>query len=98
MPHPPSDLGPLEPLLADSAITAVYITAHAIRYEKDGVMHTSAIMFESDAQRRDIIESIVAAGGASLSPANPVVDCVLTDGTRVHATYHPLELTLHKLV
>jgi pilus assembly protein CpaF len=96
MTHLPINAGPLEPLLADAGVTAIYLDEEAIRYEKAGVMHTSDIQFESDDQRRQVIGSIVSAGGATLSASNPVVDCVLGDGTRVHAEYAPLSLSLHK--
>jgi Flp pilus assembly CpaF family ATPase len=59
---------------------------------------SDSLPFESDNQRREVIESIVAAGNAVLSANNPVVDCVLADGTQVHAEYGPLSLSLHKSV
>lgn len=90
------DVGPLEPLLADADITAIFLDSDAVRYEKYGVMHISDIRFESDNQRRQVIEGIVVAGGEMLSVDNPKVFCILSDGTRVQAYYEPLSLSLHK--
>ncbi len=98
MSQPPINVGPLEPLLADSAITAIHLDTDAIRYEKAGVTHSSNITFESENQRRQVIESIVAAGGGVVSPENPQVDCVLSDGTRVQAHYEPLSVSLYKAI
>lgn len=96
MTHVPLDLGPLEPLLADPAVTAIYIDEDSLRFDKAGAAHTSGLRFDSDSQRRQVIESIVAACGALLAAASPEVDGVLADGTRVHATFAPLHLALHK--
>lgn len=96
MTHLPINVGPLELLLSDEQITAVHINEEAIRYEKAGVTYTSEIQFESDNQRWQVIERIVSAGGGLLSADKPVVDCVLADGTGVHAEYEPLSISLHK--
>ena len=96
MTHIPLDLGPLEPLLADPAVTAIYIDADSLRFEKAGTTQTSGLRFESDSQRRQVIESIVAACDAQLAAASPIVDGALADGTRVHATFAPLHLALRK--
>lgn len=90
------NIGPLALLLADSAITAIHITENAIRYEKVGITSYSDIKFESNHQRRQVIESIVEAGGEALSPEKPLIDCVLADGTQVRAEYNPLSLSLRK--
>ena len=92
----PIEVGVLEALLTDPDITAIYVDEAAIRYEKDAQTHSADLTFEDAAQRQAVVESIVQAGGKTLSAAAPVVDCVLEDGTRVHAEYAPLQLTLHK--
>ena len=92
----PIVLGPLEALLEDSQITAIHIHPAGIRYEKAGQSHDSSLAFESEAQRRQVIDSIVQAGGKTLSTANPVVECVLSDGTRIHAEDAPLSLSMYK--
>lgn len=90
------NMGPLEPLLTDPEITAIYIDAQGVRYSKNGLNQMSEITFENDAQWWQLIESIVRACGITLSADHPTVDSTLMDGTRVEAVYTPLSLSLHK--
>ena len=92
----PIDVGVLEILLIDPDITAISVDETSIRYEKAAQTHRTDLAFNDAAQRRHVVESIVQAGGKTLSTAVPIVDCVLEDGTQVHAEYAPLRLTLHK--
>ena len=92
----PLNVGPLEALLADAQVTAIHVDETTIRYEKLSATHVSPLRFESHDQRRAVIDGIVRAGGETLSGETPVVDCVLSDGTRVRAEYDPLRLSLHK--
>lgn len=98
MSHLPINIGSLSQLLNDEDITAIHITEDMVNYEKAGVIYSSDIRFESDHQQRQIIESIVVAGGEILSPNKPVADCVLADGTQVHAEFNPLSLSLRKSI
>lgn len=88
--------GPLEPLLADPEVTAVYIDSDLVRFQRASEMLVSDITFESEMQRRKVINSILSAGGVTLSESNPVVNCELSDGTTVHAEHEPLAMSLHK--
>lgn len=92
----PIDVGPLEPLLADPTITAITIDEQGVRFIRNGLTQTSAIAFENDARRWQVIESILTACGQTLSAAQPTVGCTLSDGTRVRAGLAPLTLSLHK--
>lgn len=92
----PIDVGPLEPLLADESVTAIDIDGAGVRCVRHGVMHTTAILFASDDQLRHVIESIVQAGGETISDDRPLAACVLADGTRVRAGLNPLTLSLFK--
>lgn len=92
----PIDVGPLEALLADPAITAIYFDGNGIRCTRAGVTLPGAVDFVNDDQRRQVIENILAACGVTLSADNNRVDCVLTDGTQVHAEYDPLTVSLTK--
>ena len=92
----PIDVGILEVLLSDPDITAIHVDETSIRYEKVAQTHRTDLTFVDAAHRQHVIESIVQAGGKTLSAAIPMVDCVLDDGTQVHAEYAPLLLTLHK--
>ena len=90
------DVGILEVLLTDPDITAIHVDDTCIRYEKVTQTHHTDLKFVDAAQREHVIKSIVQAGGKTLSAAIPLVDCVLDDGTQVHAEYAPLLLTLRK--
>jgi len=90
------DVGILEVLLTDPDITAIHVDDTSIRYEKVTQTHHTDLKFVDAAQREHVIKSIVQAGGKTLSAAIPLVDCVLDDGTQVHAEYAPLLLTLRK--
>ena len=92
----PIDVGILEVLLTDPEITAIQVDEAAISYEKKAQTHRTDLTFVDAAQRQHVVESIVQAGGKTLSAALPTVDCVLDDGTQVHAEYAPLLLTLRK--
>ena len=92
----PLDVGILDVLLSDPDITAIHVDETSIRYEKVAQTHRTDLTFVDAAQRQHVIESIVGAGGKTLSAAIPTVDCVLDDGTQVHAEYAPLSLSLHK--
>jgi Flp pilus assembly CpaF family ATPase len=92
----PIDVGVLEVLLTDPDITAIQVDETSIRYEKAAKSHRTELSFKDAAQRLHVVESIVQAGGKTLSTAAPIVDCVLEDGTQVHAEYAPLLLTLQK--
>lgn len=89
-------VGPLEPLLADPAITSITIDGQGVRYTKNGLTQISEFAFESDTQRWQVIAGILAACGVTLSADHDRVDCVLTDGTQVHAKYDPLTVSLTK--
>ncbi len=92
----PIDVSLLEPLLADPATTSISIDGQGVRYTKNGLTQTSEITFESETQRWQVIGSVLAVCGETFSADHPKVDCTLTDGTRVHAEYAPLSLSLHK--
>jgi len=92
----PLDVGVLEVLLTDPDITAIHVDETSIGYEKIAQTHLTDLKFVDAAQRQNVIENIVEAGGKTLSADSPLVDCVLDDGTQVHAEYAPLSLTLRK--
>lgn len=88
--------GPLEPLLADSAITAIHITPTKIEYLKDGQLHVSQDTFQDEAELHGIIGAILQSANQTLSADHSPVNCVLSDGTKIHATYEPLFMSLTK--
>ncbi|MGC9346882.1 MAG: CpaF family protein [Anaerolineae bacterium] len=86
-------LGPLEPLLADEAISEIMVNgAKQIFVEREGRLHRVNITFESDEHLMRIIERIVAPLGRRIDESSPTVDARLKDGSRVNAVIPPISL------
>ena len=85
-----SGLGPLEPLLADAAVTDVCVNGGgAVWVERSGRLErTGLVLGASDVLR--LIERIVAPLGLRVDRSSPLVDARLPDGSRVHAVVPPL--------
>ncbi len=92
----PIDMDPLKHLLAHPAITAIYLDETGVRFTKEDITQFSGVDFVNDDQRRRVVEDILAACGETLSPDHNMVDCVLADGTQVHAEYAPLTVYISK--
>ena len=107
-------LGPLEPLLADPAITEIMVNDPAhVFIERDGRIEACGVRFRDEAHLRHVIDRIVAPLGRRIDESSPLVDARLPDGSRVNAIIPPLTLggpvltirkfsrqpfTLHRLV
>ena len=85
-------LGPLEPLLADPAVTEVMINgAGPVWIERSGeVIATPTDLDEPTVLR--LIERIVAPLGLRVDRSSPMVDARLPDGSRVNAIVRPLAI------
>lgn len=92
------NVGPLEPLLADPAVTLIEATAQQVRCEKAGRSFISEVEFDSDNQLRRVIMAVLRAGGVAFTSGQSAYDCVLADGTQVQAHMEPLRLTLRKAI
>lgn len=85
--------GPLEPLLADSAISEIMVNGHRQVYvERAGRLSLSNVTFRDEDHVRSIIDRIVSPLGRHIDEANPMVDARLPDGSRVNAIIPPLSL------
>ena len=85
--------GPLDPLLAEEAITEVMCNAYDdIWVERDGRIERSDVHFADDTQYRQVIEKIVSTVGRRIDESSPMVDARLPDGSRVNAIIPPLAL------
>ena len=82
-------LGPLEPLLADPAVTDVMVSAGRVWVERGGAIEDAGLRL-SPAQVASLIERVVAPLGLRVDRASPLVDARLPDGSRVHAVVPPL--------
>src|SRR5438876_2218634 len=86
-------LGPLEPLLKDTAITDILVNNYTKVYvERRGVLQRSSVQFKDDKHLLHIIEKMVAAAGRRIDEANPIVAARLADGLRVTAAIPPVTL------
>ncbi len=86
-------LGPLEPLLADPAISDILVNnAKTVYVEKGGVLQKVPVSFRDDAHLMQIITRIVNRVGRRVDESSPMVDARLPDGSRVNAIIPPLAL------
>jgi pilus assembly protein CpaF len=86
-------LGPLEPLLADPAISDILVNTHRDVYiERRGLLEKTDLRFNDDAHLMRIIERIVSRVGRRVDESSPMVDARLPDGSRVNAIIPPLAL------
>jgi pilus assembly protein CpaF len=85
-------LGPLEPLLADDAVTEVMVNGPGRAYvERAGRLEPVALALDAAGIVR-LVERVVAPLGLRLDRASPMVDARLPDGSRVHAVIPPLAI------
>jgi pilus assembly protein CpaF len=87
-----SGFGPLEPLLADPAVTEVMVNGPGrVWVERDGRLERTAV----ECDRRTIehvIEKVVSPLGLRVDRSSPLVDARLPDGSRVNAIVPPLSI------
>jgi pilus assembly protein CpaF len=85
--------GPIEPLLADEAITEVMCNGpNDVFVEQDGKIHRTAVRFLDDGHLRRTIEKIVGLVGRRIDESQPYVDARLPDGSRVNAVIPPVSI------
>jgi pilus assembly protein CpaF len=86
-------LGPLEPLLADPAISEIMVNGYQSVYvERGGRIELSKVRFNDDSHLLKIIDKIVSRVGRRIDEASPMADARLPDGSRVNAIIPPLAL------
>ena len=86
-------LGPLEPLMADSAISEIMVNGHENIYvERGGRIVKTDTRFNDDAHLMKIIDKIVSRVGRRIDESTPMADARLPDGSRVNAIIPPLAL------
>ncbi len=86
-------LGPLEPLLADPAISEIMVNRHdEIFVESNGRLRRHPGAFSSEQAVLGVIERIVSPLGRRIDESSPMVDARLRDGSRVNAVIAPVAL------
>lgn len=91
--HDIAGLGPLEPLLADPAISEIMVNGcKQVYVEKRGKIEMTDVTFRDDAHVMNIIDRIVSSVGRRIDESSPMVDARLADGSRVNAIIPPVAL------
>jgi len=86
-------LGPLEPLLQDSAVSDILVNGYKHVYvERSGLMEETSVTFKDDSHLMHIIEKIVGAVGRRIDESSPMVDARLADGSRINVIIPPLAI------
>jgi pilus assembly protein CpaF len=83
-------LGPLEPLLADPAVTEVMVNGpDRVYVERAGRLEPVSLALDGPTIVR-LVERVVGPLGLRLDRSSPIVDARLADGSRLHAVIPPL--------
>ena len=86
-------LGPIEPLLADAAVSDILVNGpDRIYVERGGVLEKTDLFFNDSNHLMRIIDRIVSRVGRRVDESSPMVDARLPDGSRVNAVIPPLAL------
>lgn len=86
-----ADFGPLEPILADPAVTDVFVNgARETWIDRGSGLERAAPIGLTEAELRDFAVHLIGLGGRHIDEANPCVDTRLHDGIRVHAVLPPI--------
>jgi pilus assembly protein CpaF len=86
-------LGPLEPLLADPAVSDILVNGFdSVYIERGGILEATDITFDDEPHLRRIIDRIVSRVGRRVDESTPMVDARLLDGSRVNIIIPPLSL------
>ncbi|MGW6457244.1 TadA family conjugal transfer-associated ATPase [Streptomyces sp. NPDC055078] len=83
--------GPLEPLLADPAVTDVLVCApDRVWVDRGRGLELTGVRFTDAASVRRLAQRLAAVAERRLDDARPWVDARLPDGTRMHAVIPPV--------
>jgi len=86
-------LGPLEPLLADDAVTDIMVNGpRQVYVERGGKLQLTDITFRDNAHVLNICQRIVSRIGRRVDESAPLVDARLQDGSRVNIIIPPLAI------
>ena len=84
-------LGPLEPLMADPAVTDILVNAYDQVYvERHGRLEKTDVRFISEEHLHNKVERMLYTTGRRVDESSPLVDARLPDGSRVNIVIPPL--------
>lgn len=83
--------GPIEPFFYDPNVTEIIANKDEVRIEKHGKLRVvEGVRFRDQQHIRDILDRMLAPTGRNVSPAVPVANATLFDGSRLIAQIPPL--------
>ena len=86
-------LGPLEPLLADEAVTDIMVNGpRQVYVERKGKLTLTDVQFRDNAHVMAIATRIVTGVGRRIDESSPLCDARLADGSRVNIIIPPLAI------
>jgi len=85
------DFGPLTPYLASSDVSEVMVNGPSrIFVEQNGKLTQVERKFASESELLRVVRQLLTMAGKTLSPQMPLVDCRLSDGSRMTVTTPPV--------
>ncbi len=90
----PSEFGPLAELVADPAVTDVFVNGRdGVWVDRgSGAMRVDSVVL-AEAELRSLAVHLLALGNRHIDEASPCIDARLEDGIRVHAVLPPISPT-----
>ncbi len=86
-------LGPLEPLLADEAVTEIMVNGpNQVYCERAGKLTLTDVTFRDEQHLLNIAQRIVSGVGRRVDESSPICDARLLDGSRVNVICPPLAI------
>jgi pilus assembly protein CpaF len=86
-------LGPLEPLLADEAVTDIMVNGpRQVYVERGGKLVLTGVRFRDNTHVMSVASRIVTQVGRRVDESSPLVDARLPDGSRVNIIIPPLAI------
>ncbi|AOK48318.1 pilus assembly protein CpaF [Burkholderia sp. MSMB617WGS] len=86
-------VGPIEPLLADDAVTDILVNGpDQVYVERSGRLELTSLKFRDDAHVIGVAQRIAAAVGRRVDESSPMVDARLADGSRVNVVLPPIAM------
>lgn len=83
-------LGPLQDLLADTAITDILVNGpDEVWVDRGGELSLVDCVFGGESDMYALIERLIAPLGLRIDRSSPMVDARLVDGSRIHAVVPP---------
>lgn len=86
--------GPLDPLLRDDSVSEIMVTGAQMTYvEQGGRLHEVPVHFADDAHVLRIIHKLLAPLGLVVTPASPIAQGRLADGSRITVVIPPSSIS-----